>query len=210
MLYIRVILSLEVLLLERNGVVEKEVRSFFEGTRDSVRRKVLVEWARDIGENEGNVVGRLLGEDGGQSGECRIGTNSDPWDGAIGEDEDGSDRVGVLLDLSSNAFLGGLVLRNTASIDEPRCVKDANLRKRLSLLATFTNAGTYHYAIIAHNFVNAGRFGLALVAGTTFLVGGLEDFKVVVGNVVPVKDIGDEFQGRGFADTSLPKKQDGV
>ena len=144
-----------------------------------------------------------MGEDGGQSGECGVGTNSDAWDGAIGEDENGSDRVGMLLDLSSNALLGGLVLRNTASIGEPGRVKDANLRKWLPLLTTFTNAGTHHYAVIAHKFVNAGRFGF-------LLGGGLGDSKVIVINVVTVKDIGDEFQGRGFADTSLPKKQDGV
>ena len=42
LLYIRVILILEVLLLERKGVVEKEVRSVFEGIRDGVLRKVLV------------------------------------------------------------------------------------------------------------------------------------------------------------------------
>ena len=78
------------------------------------------------------------------------------------------------------------------------------------MLTTFTHVGTYHYAVIARKFVNARRSGLALVAGTTFLVGGLEDFKVVVINIVAVKDISDELQGRGFANTSLPKKQDGV
>ena len=76
----------------------------------------------------------MFGEDSGQSGECRVGTSSDPWDGAIGEDENGSDRVGVFLDLSGNTFLGGFVLQNTASVGETRCVEDTNLRKRLSLL----------------------------------------------------------------------------
>ena len=101
-------------------------------------------------------------------------------------------------------------MRNTPRIGEARCIEDANLRKRLPLLTTFTHAGTYHYAVIARNFVNTDRFGLALVAGTTFLVDGLEDSKVVVINIVAVKDISDELQGRGFANTSLPKKQDGV
>ena len=78
------------------------------------------------------------------------------------------------------------------------------------MLTTFAHEGTYHYAIIARNFVNAGRFGLALVARNIFLVGGLEDCKVVVINVIAVKDISDELQGRGFANTSFPKQQDGV
>jgi hypothetical protein len=42
------------------------------------------------------------------------------------------------------------------------------------------------------------------------LVGAVEDSKVVVINVFAVKDIGDEFQGRGLADASLSKKKDGV
>ena len=109
-----------------------------------------------------------------------------------------SDRVGVLLDLSGNAFLGP-ILRNTAGIGEARwCVEDANLRKKLPWLTTFTNTGTYLYAVNARDFVNAGGFGLALVAGTTLLVDGLEDLIVVVINVVAVKDIGVEFQGRGL------------
>ena len=131
------------LLLQRNGVVEEELRSVFESIRDGVRGEILVEGTRDIGEQEGNIIGRALGEDGGQSGECRVGPISDAWDSAIGEYEDGSDRVGFLLDLSRNTFLGGLVLRNTAIIDEPRSVEDANLRKRLPMLATFIIGGTY-------------------------------------------------------------------
>jgi hypothetical protein len=74
----------------------------------------------------------------------------------------------------------------------------------------FTNAGTYHYAVIARKVVNVGGFGLALVTRTTLLVGGIENVKVVVINVVAAQYIGDELQGRGLADTSLPKKEDGV
>ena len=154
LLCVRVILKFEVPPLERNGVVEKELRSVFEGILDGVRRKVLVERVRDVREKEGNVFGRGLGEDGGQSGKCRVGTNSDPWGGAVGQDENGSDIVGVLLHLSNQAFLGELVLQNTASIGEPRC--DRDLSKRLPLLTTFTKAGTYLYEVIAHKFVNAG------------------------------------------------------
>jgi len=150
--------TLKVLLLERNGVVEEELRSVFESIRDGVRVRgeILVEGTRHIGEQEGNIIGRALGEDGGESGECRVGSISDDRDSAIGEHEDGSDRVGFLLDLSRNTFLGGLVLRNTAIIDEPRSVEDANLRKRLPMLATFIIGGTYHYAVSALEFINAG------------------------------------------------------
>jgi len=42
------------------------------------------------------------------------------------------------------------------------------------------------------------------------LVGAVEDIKVVVVNVLAEKDIGDKFQSRGLADTSLSKKKDGV
>jgi len=59
------------------------------------------------------------------------------------------------------------------------------------MLTTFTNGGTYHYTVIALEFINAGQFGLALVASTTLLIGGLENFKVVVIDVVTVKYIGD-------------------
>ena len=198
------------LLLESNGVVEEELRGVFGSIRDGVRGEILVEGTRDIGEQEGNIVGRALGEDGGQSGECRVGPISDAWDSAIGEYEDGSDRVGFLLNLSRNTFLGGLILRTTAIIDEPRSVEDANLRKRLPMLDTFIIGGTYHYAVGALEFINAGQFGLALVARTILLVGGLENFKVVVIHVVAVKYIGDEFQGRGLANTILPKKKNSV
>ena len=55
-------------------------------------------------------------------------------------------------------------------------------------------SGTYHYAVVAREFVKAGRVGVTLVAGTTSLVAEVEDFKVVVVNIVADKDIGKEFQ----------------
>jgi len=62
-LHIRV--TLEVLLLERNGVVEEELWGALESIRDGVRGEILVEGTRDIGEQEGSIVGRAFG---GQSG----------------------------------------------------------------------------------------------------------------------------------------------
>jgi len=51
-----VIIELLELLLERNGVVEVELRSAFEHLRDSVLREVPGEGAQDVGEHEGNII----------------------------------------------------------------------------------------------------------------------------------------------------------
>jgi len=51
----------EVVLLERNGLVGKEPRSYFESIWDGVRGNIQVEGTRDIGEWEGNIVGRVFG-----------------------------------------------------------------------------------------------------------------------------------------------------
>ena len=74
----------------------------------------------------------------------------------------------------------------------------------------FTNCRTHHYAILARKLVKAGRVSLALVVRTTSLVRMVENVKVAVINVVASKDIGDEFQDRGFSDTGLSNKKDSV
>jgi len=51
---------------------------------------------------------------------------------------------------------------------------------------------------------------LTLVAGTILFVAAIEDFKVVAIYIVADKDIGEEFQDCGFADTSLSNQKDGV
>ena len=130
--------------------------SIFETLWECSGREILKERVRDIGEDEGNVVGQLSREDSGQSGERSVGTRRDTWSSAIGDDENGGDRVDVLLDLSGDTFFGGVVLWNTPRIGETRCVEDANLRKRLPLLTTVTNTGTYHYAVLARKFVKVG------------------------------------------------------
>ena len=70
---------------------------------------------------------------------------------AISWDENSSDRVDEILDLSSKTFLLELVLPNIASVSQTRCVKDADLRKRLRIrvLTTFRSAGAYYYAVVA-------------------------------------------------------------
>jgi len=99
----------------------------------------------------------------------------------------------VVLDLSLNTLLVELVLFNPAGVSETRCVKDANLGRMLCILTTFIYAYTYHYAVLARKYVKDGGVGLALVVGTTSLVGIVENVKVVVVNVVASNDIGDEF-----------------
>ena len=112
--------------------------------------------ARYIGEHEGNILGQGLREDGGQHGQRVIGANSNARDGAIGEDENGSNRVDMLLDLIRDTLLVEFVVLDTASIGQPRCIKNANLGKRLHILTAFINASTYHYAILACELVKAG------------------------------------------------------
>jgi len=98
----------------------------------------------------------------------------------------------VILNLGRNALLE-LVFLTTAGIRQPRRVEDANLGKRLQIFITYTNVGTYRHAIVAREFVKAGRVGLALVLRTTSLVGTVEYVEVVNINVISNQDIGDEF-----------------
>jgi len=100
----------------------------------------------------------------------------------------------MAFELSSNTPLVEPVLLNTPSVGYTRCIEDAKLRKMLRILTTFTNASTYHYIILALEFVQAGRVGPTLVARTTLLVGMIEVVEVVVINIVPGEDIGDKFQ----------------
>ena len=124
-----------------------------------------------------------------------LGGDSEAGDGAISEDENGSNRVDVLLDLSCNLLLLEFVLPNIAGINKPGRIKDADLGKRLRVLTTFVNVGTYHYAVVARQFVKASRIGLGVIVQTTVLVGAVEDFEVVVINILAGKDIANEFQG---------------
>jgi hypothetical protein len=176
--HIWVVLKREVLLLERDGVVEEELWSVFESIGESIPREVPMKRTCDIGEHKGNIVGQGSGKDGGQSGKCIVRADSDTRDSAIGEDQNGSDGFDVFLDLFRNTPLVELVLLKTTSVGQPRCVEDANLRKRLRLPTTFKKPDTYHYAVLARKFVKAGRVGLALVVRTTSLVGVIEHVKL--------------------------------
>ena len=116
--------------MERDGVVEEELRSAFENTRDSIVGEVRIQTARDIGEQEGHVI--CFGGDGGQSREGIGHTYSDTWDGVIVRGKYGSDRSNVLLDMSRNALLVELALVSIASV-ETMSVDDANFENTLHL-----------------------------------------------------------------------------
>ena len=174
-----------VLLLERDGVVEKELRSVFKHPRDSALWEIHVYRTRHIGEHEGDAIGWNLGEDGGQNGKCVVVAGSEAWDGAIGEDKDGSDGIGVLLDLGRNTFLLKLGLLKVMGVGQSRGVEDTNLGKTLCAITMPIDAGAYHGAVLAREFVHAGGVGLALVGRTTFLVG------IIMSSVIPGKNIGD-------------------
>ena len=116
--------------MERNGVVEEELRGDFEHRWDGIPGEVAREAACDISEQEGNVVGHGTGEDSGQSGERVVHAGSDALDGAIGDDEDGTDKVEVLLNLGHDAFLVDLVFLKPTSVGQSGYIEDANLRKR--------------------------------------------------------------------------------
>ena len=134
--HIWAIFELGILLLQRDGVVEEELRSVFENIREIIPGETPIVGARDIGEHEGGVAGQGFGEDGGQGGECIVGADSDARDGAINEDENSSDGIDVASDLTDNAPLVELVLLNTSSVGQARCVQDAkNLGTRSHISA---------------------------------------------------------------------------
>ena len=114
------------------------------------------------------------------------------------------------IDLIRDILFVELVLLDSTSVGQARRVEDADLGKRLRLHITFTNADTYHHAVVATKLVKARRVGLALVVRTTSLVGMVEGVEVVMTNVVAGQDIGDELQDGGFSDTGLSNKKDGV
>ena len=75
-----------------------------------------MEEAQNIGAHKGNVVGQGFREHGGQGGECVVGADSEVRDGTISEDENSSDGVDVILDLSRNVPLVELVLLQMVSV----------------------------------------------------------------------------------------------
>jgi len=139
--------------MKRDRVVEDKLRCVFEQTRDRIPTEVPVKRARYIGEYEANIFGQGLGEDGGQSGECIVGADSNARDGAIGEDENGGNGADVLRYQVRDTLLVELIMLNTAGVGQPRCIEDANLGKMLRILTTFINTSTYHYSVLARKFV---------------------------------------------------------
>jgi len=134
-----VIFELKVLLLECDRVVEDELGTGFEDIRGGISSEVLIEDRGDIAKDGANIFDWDLEGDGGEEGECGVGTNSDARDGTIGENDNGSNRFGVLLQLCGNILHVQYVLSTISSVGEPRCVQDANLGKGLCILSTFIN-----------------------------------------------------------------------
>ena len=180
--------------MERDGVVEGKLRSAPENLWYIVLSEIPREGVRNICEYEGYVLGQRFGEDCGQSGEGIVRTNGDAGNSAIDEDENSSDGVDLLLNLNSNILLVDLVLLKTASVGQSRCIEDTNLCERLCpLLSALNNAGSYQYVAVAHQFINAGRVGLAMLHRTTLFIVVVEDVEVIVISTVTKKDVGDEF-----------------
>ena len=61
---IRGILELKIPPVERDGVVEEELRGVPETLWECIAREILKEQVRGVGEEDGNVVGQGFGEDG--------------------------------------------------------------------------------------------------------------------------------------------------
>jgi hypothetical protein len=184
-----------------------ELRRGFENIWYGVLAEIPWKSIRDIGKREGNVVGQIFGQGGGQSGERGAQAASAARDSTIGENENGSDIIEAFLNFCGNILLVDPGLLKTSIIDQPWHVEDTNLGKKLCLLTTLKYARTYHYAVFASEFVKAGIAGLTVIGWTTLLIGVIED---VVVNVVTSKDIGDEFHEWGLADTSFSNQNDCV
>jgi len=129
-----------------------------------------------------------------ECGQCIVRADSDARNSTIGENEDGIDRVDVILNLCCDTLLVNFVLLKTASIRQPRCVEDVNLGKWSNLLANFSKARAYLYAVVATKRVMASRIGLTFLVGATRFVFVIKDVKIVVVDVVSEKNIGDELQ----------------
>ena len=97
----------------------------------------------------------------------------------------------MFCDLCRNTLLVELVLLKATGVGQPRRVEDANLGKRLTAIKMPTDAGAYHYAVPAREFINSGEVGLVFVGRTTLLVGMVENAKVITSRVIPGKNIGD-------------------
>lgn len=169
--------------LECDGVVGKKPGSASEFVGDRFHGEVQIEGVQDIGEDERNVGGQGLRDHGGQRGECIVSTDHDA---AIGEGENNSDGVDVLLVLCHNAPFLEFILLDAASVGQSRGVEDTNLGKRLHTPYTFKSSSTYHYSILARKFIQAGGIGLTLAVRTTLFNGAVQDIEVVV---IPVRTL---------------------
>lgn len=187
--------DVEVPPLERDGVVNLELPRACENPWESGLGEVTGQGVRDVGEHEGSVLRLasidIIGEDSGQSGE-RVGqVTGVARDGTIGEDENGGDGIGVILDLGRNTLLEFVVL-SIALVGEPWCVENANLGSGLCPLARLETSRAHRSAVPSRKLVAADLVGLFLLARTTFFAAILDDIQVVVIKFSSEKGIGDE------------------
>ena len=140
-------LLLEIILLERDRVIDDEFRNVFEILWDSVVGEVERGCGRNICEHEGNVIDQAFGEESWQSRECIVHADRDTWDGSVGEDENGTDITEVILNFSCNTLFVEGVLLKTPSIGQSRRVEDVNLRTRSRVLIVFTDFVAHRYAV---------------------------------------------------------------
>ena len=117
----RGIFELKVPSLERDGIVEEELRSISEILWESIRREVLEERIRGVGKQEGNIFGSGW-EESRESGEGIVDTGSDAGNGAIGEDKNGSGGIDVALDLSCKTLPMECISLKVAGVGKPSCV----------------------------------------------------------------------------------------
>ena len=99
----------------------------------------------------------------------------------------------MILDLNRNILPVELILLNTASIGQSRCVQDANLAKSSGVFSAMQNAGAHQYTIAALKLIKLGRVGLTLTGRTTLFVGVVKGLEVIVIYVLAAKNIGHEF-----------------
>ena len=101
---IRGVPELQIPPLERDGVVEEEMRSISETLWEGIHREVLEERIGGVGKQEGNIFGSGSREESGESGEGILGTDSNARNGPIEKNKNGIDGFNVILDLPLNTL----------------------------------------------------------------------------------------------------------
>ena len=89
----------------------------------------------------------MVWDDVCQSGQHVVYSDRTAWDGVIDEDENGSYRADVFLDLSCNTLLANLVLLRVASVW--RGVEGANVENTFYVVTTLTRSTTISLLVVS-------------------------------------------------------------